>query len=144
MTGAEQFLTAARTVLVAAVATFPGDVRVDRGRADALSLEELPAVNLRRGPLELSDHATGLDRAVFVFEIDIEVRGDAWETQADELHQLINQAVCTSSELAALARGIRCTSIEPDAEPGDTVAGRFRVRYQCQFITRRGALTLLQ
>lgn len=140
-TSAEQFLAAAALVITAAVAAYSSTVRVDRGRADPLGLDELPAINLRRGPLDLQAWANDLDQATLVFEVDIEVRGDDWETQADALHQLINQALSTSATLASMVRGIRCTGVEPDAEPGDTVAGRFQARYQCQFITRRGALT---
>lgn len=118
--------------------------RVVRGRVDALDRAELPAINIRRARTEHSDHGQSargfVDRVTVEIELDMEVRGDDWETQADALHVEADAALFANATLASSVRGLRCTSTDASAEGGDEIAGRITARYQFQLLVRRGAM----
>ena len=118
---------------------------VTRGRADAFDRAELPAINVRRSRTEAVDfgmtRGKSVDHTTANFEIDLEVRGEDWETQADALHMQVEEILFASAGVASLARGLACTGTDATAEGGDDTAGRITARYQFQLITYRGELT---
>lgn len=135
MTTTEDVLQRVRAVLLGVT---PAGARVERGRVDPFAVEELPAINVRRGPGSQEAWAQGLDLITLNFDIDMEVRGEDWETQVDALHGQVDAILTTDPTLGGLVRGLRCTGTSPDAEKGDEVAGRLTATYQCQFLQRRG------
>ncbi len=125
-------------------ATSAGNV-VARGRADPFDRAELPAINIRRSRSEHSDFgqrgAFHFDHITSMVEVDLEVRGDDWETLADALHLEVEAILFSSAVLASQVQGLRCTGTEATGEGGDETSGRLTVRYQFQLVTRRGDLT---
>lgn len=111
--------------------------RVERGRVDAFGLDELPAINIRRANTSSEAMARGMDQVIVSFDLDIEVRGVAWETVADAIHEQVDSLLTQDALLAELVSGLRCVSTAADAEGGDDVAGRLTVVYQGKFIQRR-------
>lgn len=111
--------------------------RVERGRVDAFGLDELPAINIRRANTSSEPMARGMDQVIVSFDLDIEVRGVAWETVADAIHEQVDGLLTQDALLAELVSGLRCVSTAADAEGGDDVAGRLTVVYQGKFIQRR-------
>lgn len=118
--------------------------RVARGRADALDRAELPAINIRRARTEHGDYGQSMrgpvDHVTVEIEIDLEVRGDNWETQADALHVEADTALFVNATLTSSVRGLRCISTDASAEAGDETAGRITARYQFQLLVRRGSM----
>ncbi len=131
----EQMLVQVQALLLGA--TSAGQ-NVTRGRADPFSREELPAINVRRAPSTHEPQGQGRDRVTAMFDVDIEVRGDDWETQADALHASVDELLTQSPVLAGLVSGLRCISTDAQAEGGDDTAGRITARYQAQLLQRRG------
>lgn len=111
---------------------------VERGRIDPLAPEDLPALIVRRGATDETAWAQGQDHIALTFDIDAEVRGADWETQADTLQEQVYALLKGSAPLQALVSGLRRISTDPTAESGDGVAGRITARFQCQFLQRRG------
>ena len=123
-----------KAVLLGATAA---GARVARGRVDAFGLDELPAINIRRANTSSEAMARGIDQEAASFDIEIQVRGEDWETQADEIHEEVDGLLTRDSQLAELLSGLRCVSTAADAEGGDDVAGRLTVVYQGKFLQRR-------
>lgn len=134
-TTTELVLQRVQAVLLGATAA---GSRVERGRVDPFSVDELPALNVRRGPTSSQAWAEGKDHVTLSFDVDIEVRGSDWETESDAMHQVIDGLLTRDADLAGAVKGLRCTATAPDAEKGDDVSGRLTVTYECQFIQRRG------
>lgn len=131
----ELVLQRVQAVLLGATAA---GARVERGRVDPFGVDELPALNVRRGQTSHEPWTQDLDRVTLSFDVDVEVRGADWETEADALHLSVDNLLTNDLTLAGLVRGLRCTATSPDAEKGDDVAGRLTATYQCQLIQRRG------
>lgn len=132
---AEQVLELVKVLLLGATGAGQS---VWRGRVDPFAQEDLPALNVRRGPTDETAWAQGQDHIALTFDIDVEVRGADWETQADTLHEQVYDLLKGSAPLQALVSGLRRVSTDPTAEAGDDVAGRITARFQCQFLQRRG------
>lgn len=133
-TRVETALQRVKAVLLGATAA---GASVERGRVDAFGLEELPAINIRRANTSSEAMARGLDQEIVSFDVDIQVRGEDWETEADAIHEQVDSLLTQDSQLAQLLNGLRCVSTAADAEGGDDVAGRLTVVYQGKFIQRR-------
>lgn len=135
----EAVQTRAHQVLLAA-GTAAGS-RVSRGRPDAFSPDEVPAINVRRTTSQTEAFGTNADRSVFEFELDLHTRGDDWETTTDALHMQADQAMKADAQLATLCKGLRCIRTEMKGEPGDQTLGRLTATYQAQALVRPADLT---
>ena len=139
----EQTLDRAATVLKASVTAVAG--RVYRGRVDALSDSELPALVLAR---IATDHDAPGDHSLgTVLQLDLHclAGGANWETLADDLSVAADTALQSDEILAGLCRGLRLVHTAADAAPGQRgPVGRLILRYQAKYITRRGQLTAAQ
>lgn len=131
----EQVLVLVKALLLGATSAGQS---VDRGRVDPFSTDELPALNVRRGPTDEAAWADGRDHVTLSFDVDAEVRGADWETLADALQEEVYAVLKASTDLNTLVRGLRRVSTDPTAESADGVAGRITARFQCQFLQRRG------
>lgn len=126
----ERVLQRVRDVLLAA-GTDAGSY-VHRGRVDPHSIDELPAVNVRRSTgLNEAFHSL-VDRGALEFEIDHLVEGDEWETASDALHVQCHAAIANDETLATLCKGLRCIRTEPRAQAGDQIRGTLTATYQFQ------------
>lgn len=137
----EAFLARVYLVLLGAGTAAAG--RVYRGRPDAFAAEEVPAINIRRADGQNNAHGRGADHAVFEFEIEHQVRGDAWETDADSLHMQVHAALAADAQLATLGAGLRCIRTQAAGDTGDQTLGRITATYQAQALVRVGDLTAL-
>ena len=133
-TRVEIALEQVKAVLLGATAA---GASVERGRVDAFGLDELPAINIRRANTSSEAMARGIDQVIVSFDLDIEVRGADWETQADAIHEEVDGLLTQDALLIEMLSGLRCVSTAADAEGGDDVAGRLTVVYQGKFIQRR-------
>lgn len=136
---AERVLQRAFDVLTEA-ATEAGTF-VCRGRVDGHGIDEMPALNLRRGNTQHDAFGHGVDKATLEFEIDHLVRGEAWEAEADALHSEVHAALCADATLAAIGRGLRCTRTEPRAQAADEVRGTLTATYQIQLLHKTSDIT---
>lgn len=114
---------------------------VFRSRETPFAQDELPAIALRRGTSDTEAHARNLNRNAIVFEIELHVQGENWETDADALHVEVDTILDSDSGLAALGRGLRCMSTEASGAAAEFVSGKIVARYQLQALTRPGDLT---
>lgn len=133
-TRVEIALEQVKAVLLGATAA---GASVERGRVDAFGFDELPAINIRRANTSSEPMARGIDQVIVSFDLDIEVRGADWETQADAIHEEVDGLLTQDALLIEMLSGLRCVSTAADAEGGDDVAGRLTVVYQGKFIQRR-------
>lgn len=135
----EQILVRAASVLSGAT---DAGANVFRGRADALADEEIPALNVLRGPS--TEDAIGGNGARILVAFDIEHRVAVtvdWETAADALHMQVHGVLSADAPLAALGRGLRCTGTDAQGDGADRLIGRLTARYQMQVFVRPGDLT---
>lgn len=114
---------------------------VHRGRVDAHGIEELPALNVRRGTVSGDSFGSGVGLALVEFEIDHLVRGDDWESAADRLHMRVDAALQGDPALGRLGKGLRCIRTEPRAQPADEIRGSLSATYQFQSLHRRDDLS---
>lgn len=136
----ERILQRVKDRLLAA-GTDAGDF-VFRGRVDPHSIEEIPAINIRRSTGLLEAYAEGVNRGVFEFELDHIVKGDEWETAADVLHGQSHAAIASDPELAQMSHGLRCIRTEPRAQAGDEIRGTLICTYQIQALQSSADITL--
>lgn len=132
----EQIL--ARAAAALAGATGAG-ANVFRGRIDAFSDDEIPALNLRRA--SSNEDAIGSNGSRIVAAFDIECHTDdspGWETAADALHMQAHVVLFNDAQLAALGRGLRCTGTDSQGDSADRIAGRLTASYQMQIFVRPG------
>lgn len=110
----------------------PAGQRISRGRVDAFAPAELPAINVRRAPSQHDSSGSGFDHATMEFELDLYTQGDDWETTVDDLHLQAHAVLLADVTLRTLARGLRCTRTQPQAEASDRTAGRLTATYHMQ------------
>lgn len=132
---AEQILARVAAALAAGAVTASA---IDRGNEDSYGLDELPKINVKRGPSESSSHAQNLERTLLNFEVEHHDAGAAWETLVDALHMAAHAVIANDAQLAALGRGLRCTGTEALGDQADFTTGKLVARYQIQFLTRPG------
>lgn len=130
----ERILQRVTDVLLAA-GTDAG-THVYRGRVDPHSIDELPALNVRRSTGLNEAYGQGVDRGQLEFEVDHLDDGDEWETRTDTLHTQAHAAIAGDAELAVLGKGLRCIRTEPRAQAGDQVRGTLTATYQIQALHR--------
>lgn len=134
-TRTEQVLQRVHAVLMGA--TTAGS-SVHRGMADALGLDDLPGIVVRRKATSLEPLGNGVDVISVDFDVDLEVRGTNWETTADALHEQVDELLQQDAQLAELLAGLVCISTQADSESGDGTAGRITATYRGRFKQRRG------
>ncbi|MFA6310600.1 MAG: hypothetical protein WCV99_14050 [Sterolibacterium sp.] len=135
----EQILARVATVLTNA--TDAAD-RVERGRVDAVAIDDQPTLNIRRSGS--TEEPRGDKGGVLAVAWDIEhlvAVDDAWETAVDALHMQVHAVLAADTTLAALGRGLRCSGTDPQGDSGERVIGRLTARYQMQVFIRPGDLT---
>lgn len=128
----EAYLQAAYEALLDA-STAAG-THVERGRVDAHSFKELPALNLRRGVALNESFGGGVDAGTFEFEVDHLVEGDDWESRADAMHAEVHAALAGDARLTALAEGLRCIRTDMRAQAADTTRGHLTATYQVRAV----------
>jgi hypothetical protein len=136
----EQILARVHVALLGAT---PAGANVYRGRDDAFSDSELPAINIRRtgtGHDRLGDSG---ERISVDLELDLHVATlGNWETAADALHMAAHAVLMTDVPLtAALGRGLRCDGTDAQGDSADRVIGKLTARYQMQIFVRPGDFT---
>lgn len=132
----EQILARVAACLVAA------GLAAERGRVDAFGDDELPAINVKRGATEherLGDHGERLT-VNFTLELFVAVADD-WETAVDALHMAAHAALVADAPLAALGRGLRCTTSDAQGDSADRELGKLGATYQLHVFVRPGDLT---
>ena len=130
----EQVVAAAHAAIAAAWTGAP--TSVSRGRVEAHSPDELPAINVRRSAGSHNEFAAQADHAYLEFEVDHIEAGTAWETLVDARHMQIHAALMADATLATLCRGLRCIRTEVRAESGDKTTGQLTATYQAQSLVR--------
>ncbi len=116
--------------------------RVERGRLDAVAIDDQPTLNIRRGPA--GEEPRGDLGGVMVVAWDVEhlvATDDNWETAADALHMQVHAVLFGDATLAVLGRGLRCSTTDAQGESGERLVGRLTARYQMQVFIRPGDLT---
>lgn len=135
---AEQILARVSTALQAAPSLA---ITIVRNRLSAFGQDELPSINIKRLSDEETAHANGLTRHLLIFEIDILVAGENWETGTDALHVAAHNRLLADVTLSGLGHGLICTGSELAGGEAEYTCGRLTAQYQMQFLTRPGDLT---
>lgn len=135
----EQILARVQTALTG---TTDAGARVERGRVDAVAVDDLATLNiLRTGSNEdpLSDQGGRLTAA---WDVECLVAvDDAWETAADALHMQVHAVLAADATLASLGRGLRCSGTDAQGDSGERMIGKLTAHYQMQVFIRPGDLT---
>lgn len=111
---------------------------VHRNRRDPFSGEELPAINIKRGELDVTPHARNVDRNRFGFAVACVVAGADVETAADALHVACSQALFAEGAFAGLGVGLQLVAADNEPDEADVDVYRLTARYEIQFLTRPG------
>lgn len=117
--------------------------RVERGRLEAVSLDELdagPAVVINRRPSAMDAFASGVDQAVTGFSLHLWASGADWESVADALHMQVHAALFQSASLMALGKGLICTDTDAVGQPGERQSGRLVAQYRITSLVTRAGL----
>ncbi|MBI4997856.1 MAG: hypothetical protein HZC22_13380 [Rhodocyclales bacterium] len=113
-----------------------------RGRDEAVGDNELPGLNIHRGPGSAEVLGTNGTRMAISFDIEHQVMVAVdWETAVDALHMEVHARLMADAALAALGRGLTCTGTDTQSESADRVAGKLTARYQLQAFIRPGDMT---
>jgi hypothetical protein len=134
----EQILARIKSVLNGATAA---GANVERGRDDAWSPEECPALNIRRADGQNDPLGRGAERVLQQFDVDVFARGNGWETDADALHMSAHALLMADAPLSAMGKGLRCTGTTLQSDSADAPLGRLTARYQIQIAVRPGDYT---
>jgi hypothetical protein len=134
-------LILARVAALLLSATAAG-AHVYRGRDDALSADEIPALNIRRADTSGDVIGNSGERHILAFTVACYAKGAAWETEADALHMQVHALLMADTQLASKGRGLRCTGSEPQDDSADQRMGRITARYQMQVFVRPGDLSV--
>jgi hypothetical protein len=117
---------------------------VERRRVDAFDSGDLPVIEIMRGDAgsePFGDKANlwrpNVQLALMVAD------GSMSETQIDALWCAVDTALHADADLAAMGRGLRCTSTSEPEQVAMTsgVAARMTCSYEFQLLTRRGDLS---
>ena len=130
-------------VAVALTGTTAAGAYVFRGRADALSDDEIPGLNIRRAPHNEDVVGQNGSRLAAAFDLECYVDDDSaeWETAVDALWMEAHGVLMQDTQLAALGRGLRCTGTDAQGDSADRVIGKLTAHYQMQVFVRPGDLT---
>jgi len=116
--------------------------RVERGRPDAVAIDDQPTLNIRRGTADDEPRGDLGGRLMVAWSIEHLVAvDDDWETAADALHMQTHAVLAADTQLATLGRGLRCSGTDAEGDSGERVIGRLTARYQMQVFIRPGDLT---
>ena len=116
--------------------------RVERGRVDAVAIDDQPTLNIRRG--SSNEDPRGDKGGVLAVAWDIEhlvAVNEEWETAVDALHMQVHAVLAADTALAVLGRGLRCSATDPQGDSAERIIGRLTARYQMQVFIRPGDLT---
>lgn len=129
-------------VKVALLDTTDAAERVERGRVDAVAVDDQPTLNILR--LGSNEEPQGDRGGKLSATWDIEhlvAVSDDWETAADALHMQVHAVLAADTALAALGRGLRCSGTDAQGDGAERVIGRLTAHYQMQVFIRPGDLT---
>lgn len=135
----EQTLARVRLVLLAAETD--AEDRVERGRTDTPAIDDVPNINVRRGPGAVEPFADQIDATAVEFIVDHWASGAEWETAADALHMQAHAAIAADSGLAALVSGLRCISTDTQGAAASVPLGRVTATYRAQALVSQRDLT---
>lgn len=120
-----QILDRVHTVVTAAVYPTP----VYRERADAISRDECPAINLLPSDF-VSEAKQDLDIHTEHLDLRIHVRADVGSVLAEQLHQLAHAAMAHDDVLRGLVCRLRLSTGAYDQASADMTSTVKRCRYQ--------------
>ncbi len=142
-TAFESVLQAFEAVLVNAT---DAEDRVVRRTPGAWSADDLPGIEIGRGPVSSEPFPPGIEKSTVQIRVALLVAGgEEAETTLDALHAQAHAAIRSSAALAALGKGLRLTDTdEPEAEGGDPDVARMRTTYQIFVLTRTADLSRAQ
>lgn len=111
---------------------------VFRGRDDALSDDELPAINVRR--VDSAGDVVGSlsERHVLSFTVAFYAAGATWETDTDAMHMEAHALLLADALLHTRGKGLRLLATDLQNDSTDLVRGRLTARYQIQILVRPG------
>lgn len=116
--------------------------RVERGRVDAVAVDDLATLNIRRTSSNDDPLGDRGGRLTAAWDIECLVAvDDAWETAADALHMEVHSVLAADAVLATLGRGLRCSGTDAQGDSAERVIGRLTAHYQMQVFIRPGDLT---
>lgn len=118
------------------------DARIERGRVDAVAVDDQPTLNILRLNSNQDPMGDRGSRLWVTWDIEHLVAvNEAWETAADALHMQVHAVLAADVTLAALGHGLRCSGTDTQGDSGDRVIGRLTAHYQMQVFIRPGDLT---
>lgn len=109
-----------------------------RNRRDPFSVDEVPAINIKRGELDVTPHANNVDRNRFSFAVAHVHAGADVETATDALHVSSHRALFADGAFAELGKGLRLVAVDTEPDEADVDVYRLTARYEIQFLTRPG------
>lgn len=116
--------------------------RVERGRPDAVAIDDQPTLNIRRVGSNEDPMGDRGGRVLATWDIECLVAVDEdWETASDALHMQAHAVLAADATLAALGRGLRCSGTDAQGDSAERVIGRLTAHYQMQVFIRPGDLT---
>lgn len=138
----EQILARALAVLTGTTAA---GTNVQRGRADAIAADALPALTLRRVGTVHDAASLNADKIATAFTLVVDVSAAdqaAAETAADALHLDAHAQLMADATLGTLGRyTLRCTGTDSEGEGADEDYYRITAHYEIDAWVRQGDIT---
>lgn len=126
--------------LVALLAGVPGSTGVYRSREDAMSREESPAIVVRPESERPVENAIGQIDATLTVAVEVYARGEAPDTVADPIAEVVFARVMGSPTLGGLAVDITEGPTDFEAEGADVTAGITTMRFDVWHRRARSSL----
>lgn len=127
-----QLLDRIEAVLVASV---PAGTGVHRDRADAVSLEEAPCVNLLVRDGQTEPFARETDVHEIQVAIRIYVRAEEPSRSAELIHEAFHQPLVTDAQISAIAHSCRLSESSFDLSEADSTSLIKEARYRLKYST---------
>lgn len=112
---------------------------VERARADPLSFDETPWINIERGDEESRRHGESADDNEMLVDVEIAVRADqtvrVWETKADALAVQAHRLLLAYSKWPSPVARIRKIASKPLRDEADGTAGKLTLTYAVRYLS---------
>lgn len=108
---------------------------VFRSREVAFAREELPAVVITPDTEDTARFASSIDESHLMVQIEFLVRGDPWDSTADQLFEAAHAAITADETLGGLCTSIRRSDARWNGADADGTAGSLQQRYRVTYLS---------
>ena len=132
MTKRESILSRIQVLLTGVL---PAAAPVYRSRVAAYSREETPSILVSPQSEDTEPHDSSNELSTLLVDVDIIVRSDTWETDADVYAAAIHPLIMNDAQLKSMTVRVRRNSATWESHEADLTAGTLKATYRVLYFT---------